>query len=563
MKKICFIFSLLIFSVLSVNSFAQVRDGVDFQLAWDDSSAGYPLPYGIQYIKHVVAGVDVDNDTKQEIIVPIISQPDPALEQYTKTISVLEAQGNDQYTCIWEYEFSDLSAKDLATVAVADLDGDGNKEILAIHTPDETVAGADAIDNLYVFEYKGSDNDFGTAPTASWDLNNSTLDNLRMVGAADMDGDGKQEVILTSNTTLPGVVIASVDNFTDQNWTIKYSDETLILQDNLLGVFDVAGLAITDLDGDGTPELALAPKTIIDVEGTETEILRVFLIEWDGSAYQEYVCPDIVDANFVIHALEGADLNEDGRSELLIGSVWPGALYILSTTGALGDIAEENFHKVASTHTWVPGMCMADYDGDDRTDIVISGAHECVYSVEYTAGAGGDVNSVYSYNRYAYKLPDLTGYRKFCVYGIAATNDMDGDGMGEIIFGQGNVPEGSGPYSPSLWIFDYGRIPTGIEIKLQTPFPKDYSLNQNYPNPFNPNTEISYKLPKSGHIKLEIYNILGQKVKTLVNKFQGIGTHNIQWDSSNNGGALVSSGVYFYCLETPDMTMTKKMLLLR
>lgn len=93
--------------------------------------------------------------------------------------------------------------------------------------------------------------------------------------------------------------------------------------------------------------------------------------------------------------------------------------------------------------------------------------------------------------------------------------------------------------------------------------PGQFELSQNYPNPFNPTTTISYNLPIKAKVKLEIFNILGQKVTTLVDAEQTAGTHKIEWDGSNQSGEKVTTGVYLYRLSTEKYEQTKKMLLLK
>ncbi len=93
--------------------------------------------------------------------------------------------------------------------------------------------------------------------------------------------------------------------------------------------------------------------------------------------------------------------------------------------------------------------------------------------------------------------------------------------------------------------------------------PMTYELDQNYPNPFNPITAISYSLPKASAVTLEIYNVLGQKVKTLVDSYQGAGQYEVLWDATDYNGNRVSSGLYFYRMNAGDFTKTKKMLLLK
>ena len=88
-------------------------------------------------------------------------------------------------------------------------------------------------------------------------------------------------------------------------------------------------------------------------------------------------------------------------------------------------------------------------------------------------------------------------------------------------------------------------------------------LFQNYPNPFNPQTEIAYTLPEGSYVKLEIYNLLGQKVKVLVDEYQSAGTKKVVWDGRNENGEKVSSGIYFYRLDAGNYVQTKKMSLLK
>ena len=93
--------------------------------------------------------------------------------------------------------------------------------------------------------------------------------------------------------------------------------------------------------------------------------------------------------------------------------------------------------------------------------------------------------------------------------------------------------------------------------------PGSFQLAQNYPNPFNPSTEISFSLPSNSHVELDIYNVLGQKVKSLVSGELTAGEHTVMWDGQNASGATVSSGVYFYRIAAGDFTDTKKMMMLK
>ena len=94
--------------------------------------------------------------------------------------------------------------------------------------------------------------------------------------------------------------------------------------------------------------------------------------------------------------------------------------------------------------------------------------------------------------------------------------------------------------------------------------PDEFALNQNYPNPFNPSTQISFDVPQGGeHIMLNIYNILGQNVSTLVNRVMNPGTYTMEWNATDEVGNPVASGIYFYELRSSSFTARKKMLLIR
>ena len=109
--------------------------------------------------------------------------------------------------------------------------------------------------------------------------------------------------------------------------------------------------------------------------------------------------------------------------------------------------------------------------------------------------------------------------------------------------------------------------PGDLDVKRDpthgTGLPKTFSLSQNFPNPFNANTVISFALPKTGHVKLEIYNILGQKVKDLVDEMVTAGYKRVVWDGKDNSGTDVASGVYFYRIKTQETVEVMKMTLLK
>lgn len=106
---------------------------------------------------------------------------------------------------------------------------------------------------------------------------------------------------------------------------------------------------------------------------------------------------------------------------------------------------------------------------------------------------------------------------------------------------------------------------TGIR-ELEEPgeaIPEVFNLSQNYPNPFNPQTIIRFTLPSDTRVKIEIFNILGQKVKTLLDQHLSAGAKEVSWDGKNSRGVEVGSGIYFYRIATKEFTDVRRMVLLK
>jgi flagellar hook assembly protein FlgD len=93
--------------------------------------------------------------------------------------------------------------------------------------------------------------------------------------------------------------------------------------------------------------------------------------------------------------------------------------------------------------------------------------------------------------------------------------------------------------------------------------PSGFLLDQNYPNPFNATTVIKFTLPELLNITLDIYNISGQKVRTLADGIFGAGTQTIIWDGRNTDGEAVASGIYLYRLRAGNAIETRKMVMLK
>jgi hypothetical protein len=107
-------------------------------------------------------------------------------------------------------------------------------------------------------------------------------------------------------------------------------------------------------------------------------------------------------------------------------------------------------------------------------------------------------------------------------------------------------------------------ISTGVEeIQGDATLPDKFTLLQNYPNPFNPFTKIEFLLEKPSWVTVDIYNILGKKVKRILEQRLKAGNYAIDWDGKDEKGNGVSTGIYFYRVQAGSIAQTKKMVLLR
>ena len=117
-------------------------------------------------------------------------------------------------------------------------------------------------------------------------------------------------------------------------------------------------------------------------------------------------------------------------------------------------------------------------------------------------------------------------------------------------------------YAMALLQASVGSIVTSVE-KTDANVPGTFKLNQNYPNPFNPTTKISFSLPQRANVRLEVFDILGKRVATLLNESREAGNWTVDWNGLTGNNQHVSSGVYFYRLEAGNFSSVKKMVMLK
>ncbi|UCE67345.1 MAG: T9SS type A sorting domain-containing protein, partial [Candidatus Zixiibacteriota bacterium] len=145
------------------------------------------------------------------------------------------------------------------------------------------------------------------------------------------------------------------------------------------------------------------------------------------------------------------------------------------------------------------------------------------------------------------------------IFTVRPIKDVNGDGYDDVIAGQQML----GGVGGRFFVISGGTVDqTDIEEE-NIAVPDDYALLSNYPNPFNAQTTISFALPVPSNVKIEIYNITGSQVKTLVNEYRKAGRHTIIWDATDDYGNEVSTGVYFYRLMAGELNLSQKMTLIK
>ncbi len=515
----------------------------------------------------VHAGFDLDKDGNLEFIFLADHSnpngPPGAGWSDGSSVYVYEWNGTD-YEMMWTWADTSLKTggASFPTMAVADLDGDGNQEIVLGMPSGSGWPAADVSPTvIYVFEF--GPNGGPAAPTASWTANSGPGSNTRpaAMAAGDIDGDGVMEVAVafrkfSDAASDDALMIFSVDGAFAGDFT-NFKMEMIDTTGDWGSVY---AADITDLDNDGNLEAYFSTDNHTTYEATGADTYEL-----------NYVASPTI-GPWTIQASAQADIDGDGNNELVWGKT-NGSLCVLHDVTDLAtiDSTNESLIKVVE-----PGGCrgltVGDYDKDGKTDIFMGGNYAgSVWRAEYIGGVGGDIadSNNYVYEKvYQDSVPggdprvysvSFPGDNFALQHGGSTSTDMDGDGVPEILVA---YEDGD---SLQNWIvmLEGNGDATGIELNLGEKVLKTYKLSQNYPNPFNPSTTISYNLPATEQVSVKVFNMLGQEVKTLTNGVMSAGQHTKVWDGTNNAGIKVTSGVYVYTLQAGQHKLTKRMTLIK
>jgi hypothetical protein len=318
----------------------------------------------------------------------------------------------------------------------------------------------------------------------------------------------------------------------------------------------------------------------------------IHLLKSTGSSFQFYYAwhSSAYNANCVVGVAAGR-FNPGTRCDLALVYDYPDALTRIHMFKSQGlsfalDGGSDGWWESAS---W-PAQHMrcvvsGDFDNDGYGDIADVYDYGDVHTTLHVWRSTGSAFVLSHGSAGWWSTPEGSSYYAYKV-ARGTAGDVDGDGFDDVILGyRSNVSTtrfhvflSSGTdfeyqgewWSSSQYPIDkfrgmvcgnfngYGGAAKLAEEEDIPVLPVAFTLNQNYPNPFNPVTVISYSLPSAAHVTLDIYNILGQRVTTLIDGRMEAGEHAVTWDASR-----YASGVYLYRLHTEQATETKKMLLLK
>jgi hypothetical protein len=280
-------------------------------------------------------------------------------------------------------------------------------------------------------------------------------------------------------------------------------------------MFGGSAAIIGDVNGDGYDDLLVGAPQVVKQNGHGKAYLFFGGNKIGFDNFVEFF-GDSTTRSYGQQAAGLGDINNDGYKDFGITSYG----YIDIVLGGINIGADNIFHMMYKEASFIGDL--GDLNKDKYDDYVITTRNVNMYF-------GG------TYLDTSATIKMTTWGRPVCSLG-----DINGDGKTEIAVGYSYGENASGMVN----IYTYNGL-SAINKPVAKSIPKDLVVQQSYPNPFNPTTTVSYTLYKEQDITIEIFNSIGQKIKTLFSGLQQPGVHNIRWDAIDNNNAILPSGIYF------------------
>ncbi len=388
---------------------------------------------------------------------------------------------------------------------------------------------------------------------------------LPFITAADLDGGAGTEVVSLYSTSIPS---SGIYIWNGRNGLPPYGwDSPLALR-----IRQSYGGMLADVDDDGSLEIVLS-----GMDTTETISIWVTKDGRENLPGWPIRMPEL--EGWLGTAPVCVDIDGDGSKEVVVAyfNYDVGRIYAFNSDGTpyVENPALPN-GLLLTTSTTLSNVVVADIDGNGIPNLLSRGGY---------IFPGTGYERIFAWEPNGDPTPGFPIATPTSINEVISTpftpiiDDLDNDGTVELIMSGDNknvfVWDLDVPYDSAMMVwpkFLHDSKNTGINPDRATPtdasdfapvVPEAFEITGNYPNPFNPSTTIEYSLDRTADVQLEIFNILGQKVKTLVSGLQAAGIHRIVWDGTDGAGDEVASGVYFARMLGEDKKSTRKMMLLR
>jgi len=495
-----------------------------------------------------VAGAgDVNGDGKADFIV---GAPYTSLDGVSSAGSAYIYSGATGTVLYHKKGATDDDNLGWSVAGAGDVNGDSKADFI-VGAPFADPGGAIGAGSSFVYS--------GTTGALLYQIDGDTasLSGISVAGAGDVNGDGKDDFIIGAPIDSPGGLANAGSAFVFSGAT----GDTLYRKDgsaagDFLGFF-VAGAG--DVNGDGKADFLIgAPYAS---PGGRTNAGSAYVYSGAGGALL-YQKDGVAAGDLLGLSVAGAqDINGDGTADFVIGAPFasPGVLTNAGSafvySGATGALLYQKDGALDLDQLGTSVAGAGDVNGDGKADFFIGAPYA-------DSGSLVDAGAAYLYSGAdGFLLFEKEGLDSDLLgSSVAGVGDATGDGKAEFIIGAPNAQPNGLFGAGSAYV--YGLISTDAP-KEKPLHPLKFELSQNYPNPFNPTTTIRYSLPKAQKVKLEIFNIIGQRVKVLENGEQTAGEHTLTWNGADEKGEIVPSGVYFYKLTGENLRESKKLIFLK